>query len=92
MRSRFTAYYLNDSEYLFNTTHISQRKYTNKQDILSWAKENNWQSLEIINFSGNFVEFKATYLDKKNQLQVHHEKSTFINFRNAWYYVDGVFY
>jgi SEC-C motif-containing protein len=92
MRSRFTAFCLHDSEYLYNTTHISQKKYTNKSDILSWAKQNLWQKLEILNFSENTVEFKAYYLDENRKPQIHHEKSTFINFQNVWYYVDGKFY
>ncbi len=92
MRSRFTAYCLQNAEYLFNTTHVSQKKYTNKSDILAWAKLNTWQKLEIIDFSDNMVEFKAYYLDEYQKPQIHHEKSTFINFQDAWYYVDGKFY
>lgn len=92
MRSRFTAYFLHEAEYLYNTTHVSQKKYTNKSDILTWAKLNTWQKLEILNFSENIVEFKAYYLDENQTPQIHHEKSTFINFENAWYYVDGKFY
>lgn len=92
MRSRFTAYTLHEANYLFDTTHVSQRKYTNKSDILAWAKLNTWQKLEIIDSSDNTVEFKAFYLDENQKPQVHHEKSTFINFQDAWYYVDGKFF
>ncbi len=92
MRSRFTAFCLHDSEYLYNTTHISQKKYTNKSDILAWSKQNEWQKLEILNFSENTVEFKAYYLDENRKPQIHHEKSTFINFQDAWFYVDGKFF
>ena len=92
MRSRFTAYCLQNADYLYNTTHVSQKKYTNKLDILAWAKLNTWQKLEIISFSENTVEFKAYYLDEDNKPQIHHEKSTFINFQDAWFYVDGKFF
>ena len=92
MRSRFTAYTLAEVDYLYNTTHISQRKYTHKADILSWAKQNTWVKLEIIKGTENTVEFKAYYFDHKGSPQVHHEKSTFIKFQEAWYYVDGKFY
>lgn len=92
MRARFTAFYLNDSEYLYKTTHVSQKKYTNKSDILAWAQQNTWQKLEIINHTENTVEFKAYYLDQDKVPQIHHEKSTFILFQNNWYYVDGKFY
>ncbi|WP_396181364.1 YchJ family protein [Flavobacterium sp.] len=92
MRTRFTAFYLHDAQYLYKTTHVSQKKYTNKSDILSWAQQNIWQKLEILNSSENMVEFKAYYLDENKTSQIHHEKSTFIYFQNNWYYVDGKFY
>jgi SEC-C motif-containing protein len=92
MRARFTAFYLHDAQYLYKTTHVSQKKYTNKSDILSWAQQNIWQKLEILNSSENMVEFKAYYLDENKTSQIHHEKSTFIYFQNNWYYVDGKFY
>jgi SEC-C motif-containing protein len=92
MRTRFTAFYLHDAQYLYKTTHVSQKKYTNKSDILSWAQKNIWQKLEILNSSENMVEFKAYYLDENKTSQIHHEKSTFIYFQNNWYYVDGKFY
>lgn len=92
MRSRFTAYCLHNAEYLYNTTHVTQKKYTNKSDILTWAKQNTWLKLEILKSTENTVEFKAYFLNEKQKPKVHHEKSTFINFNNAWYYVDGEFY
>ena len=92
MRARFTAFYLHDAQYLYKTTHVSQKKYTNKSDIVSWAQQNIWQKLEILNSSENMVEFKAYYLDENKTSQIHHEKSTFIYFQNNWYYVDGKFY
>ena len=92
MRTRFTAFYLHDAQYLYKTTHVSQKKYTNKSDILSWAQQNTWQKLEILNSTENMVEFKAYYLDENKTSQIHHEKSTFIYFQNNWYYVDGKFY
>jgi SEC-C motif-containing protein len=92
MRARFTAFYIHDSYYLYKTTHVSQKKYTNKSDILAWAQQNSWQKLEILNSTENTVEFKAYYLDHNKVPQIHHEKSTFIFFQNNWYYVDGKFY
>jgi SEC-C motif-containing protein len=92
MRSRYTAFCLHNAEYLYNTTHISQKKYTNKSDILTWAQQNTWQKLEIINSTENVVEFKVYYLDEYKTPQIHHEKSSFILFQNYWFYVDGKFY
>jgi SEC-C motif-containing protein len=92
MRSRFSAFCLHNAEYLYNTTHISQKKYTNKSDILAWAQQNTWQKLEILNSTENTVEFKAYFLDENKTPQIHHEKSAFVFFQNNWFYVDGKFY
>ena len=85
MRSRFTAFCLHNAEYLYKTTHVSQKKYTNKSDILAWAQQNTWQKLEILNSTENTVEFKAYFLDENKTPQMHHEKSTFILFQNNWF-------
>lgn len=92
MRSRYTAYVLQKTEYLIQTTHSSKRKLYDKSEILHWAKVNTWIKLEIITAVENQVEFKAYYLDENLQAQLHHEKSTFIQEKGIWYYVDGVFY
>lgn len=92
MRSRYSAYVVQNTDYLITTTHLSKRKLYDKSEILHWAKANTWIKLEIIKAEGNLVEFKAYYLDERLQAQVHHEKSTFKQEKGVWYYVDGVFY
>ncbi|WP_339889416.1 YchJ family metal-binding protein [uncultured Flavobacterium sp.] len=92
MRSRYSAYVLHDADYLVATTHISERKYYSKADILEWSKTNTWLKLEVVEAYDNIVEFKAYYLDEKQLAQVHHERSTFKQEGNVWYYVDGVFF
>jgi len=92
MRSRYTAYVLQEADYLIRTTHSSQRKYYSKKEILNWSKANTWLKLEVINAKEDIVEFKAYYLDEKLQAQVHHEKSTFKLENDIWYYLDGKFY
>ena len=92
MRSRYTAYVLQNADYLVATTHISERKYYSKEAILEWSKSNTWLKLEVIEAYDNIVEFKAYYLNENQQAQVHHEKSTFKKEDNLWYYVDGVFF
>jgi SEC-C motif domain protein len=91
MKSRYAAYATHQADYLLITTHISQRKYYSKADILNWATANEWQKLEIISFTENTVEFKAYYLDENKQNQIHHEFSTFKNENGSWFYVDGKF-
>lgn len=92
MRSRYTAYVIQNANYLMATTHISQRKQYSISDILEWSKSNTWLKLEVISAKENRVEFKAYFLDEKQQAQVHHEDSTFKLENNKWFYVDGVFF
>ena len=91
MKSRYSAYANHNADYLWNTTHSSQRKYHSKEEILHWAKANQWQKLEIISATENTVEFEAYFLDENNQNQMHHEFSTFKQENGNWYYLEGTF-
>jgi len=91
MKSRYSAYAVHNADYLWNTTHISQRKYFSKEDILHWATANQWQKLEIILATENTVEFVAYFLDENKQNQIHHEYSTFKQENGSWFYIDGKF-
>ncbi|RED22409.1 SEC-C motif-containing protein [Flavobacterium cutihirudinis] len=91
MRSRYSAYATHNADYLLETTHISERKYYSKAEILKWATTNKWQKLEILSFTENTVEFKAYFLDANLKPQTHYEFSTFELENGAWYYVDGKF-
>ena len=92
MRSRYSAYVLQNANYLMATTHVSQRKYYSVSEILEWSKSNTWLKLEVITAHENRVEFKAYFLDDKLQAQIHHEHSTFQLENEIWYYVDGEFF
>ncbi len=89
MRSRYSAYCIQNADYLLATTHLSTRKHHNKKDILAFATENHWVKLEIVKATENNVEFKAYYLNSSLQPHTHHEKSTFKKEGEQWYYVDG---
>lgn len=91
MRSRYAAYVVQNADYLIKTTHVAERKYYSKEDILQWSKSNTWIKLDIIKAIDNIVEFKAYYLDDNLKAKVHHELSTFIKENDIWYYVDGIF-
>ena len=92
MRSRYSAYATHEADYLVASTHISQRKYHTKTEILNWAMTNKWLKLEIINTTENTVEFKAYFLDNVLKNYIHHELSTFIFENGSWFYVDGKFF
>ena len=96
MRSRYSAYVIVASQYLIDSTHISQRANYRKTEIEAWARESHWQNLEIIDCKKGLsddsvgeVEFKAYYRDSKNTLQIHHEKSIFKQENGDWFYVNG---
>jgi len=91
MRSRYSAYATHNADYLLETTHISERKYYSKSEILKWATTNKWQKLEILSFTESTVEFKAYFLNAENVPQTHYEFSTFKRENGTWFYVDGKF-
>lgn len=88
MRSRYSAYAVQNADYLIETTAAATRKFHQKNDILNWASQNQWLKLEILNHSENTVEFKAYYLDESLKMQIHHEKSRFIFNDGKWFYLD----
>jgi SEC-C motif-containing protein len=92
MRSRYSAYVKQEAEYLVATTHPSEREYHSKEDVLEWARSNDWQKLEVIKSTDNTVEFKAYFLNAFGKNQIHHELSTFKFENGSWFYVDGTFY
>ena len=91
MRSRYSAYTTHNADYLLETTHVSERQYYSKAEILKWATSNKWQKLEILSFTEHTVEFKAYFLDLNEKPQTHYEFSTFKFEDNAWYYLEGKF-
>lgn len=91
MKSRYSAYAVHNADYLLETTHILEKKYYSRDEILHWATSNQWLKLEIISFTENTVEFKAYFIDENNINQVHYEFSTFKKENESWFYVDGKF-
>lgn len=90
MRSRYTAYVLVDVDYIIATTLPKNRRFYKKQEIESWAKESTWIKLEIQNSSSTRVHFKAFYLDKQLQSQIHVEESLFKYEGEKWYFVESI--
>ena len=95
MRSRYTAYVKQDMPYLANTLHPSQRADYDEQGAAQWAKDADWEKLEIIsteadpaNVNRGQVEFKV-HFTMKGEHQVHHELSEFRKTDGNWYFFDG---
>ena len=91
MRSRYTAYATQAIDYIVETTQLSQQKDLSKVELYNWSKGNDWQKLEILNFSDTIVEFKAYYKTNQQAMEVHHERSLFEWVNGQWYYVSGIF-
>lgn len=93
MRSRYSAFAMQNGQYLWETTAPLQRKFHPEKEYQSWAEANKWIKLEIVNLPRiDQVEFKAIYQDENGQLQVHHELSKFEQINGKWYYVSGKFW
>ncbi len=92
MRSRYTAYALNDPAYLQRTWHPSTRPAGLQLDD---EPRPYWQKLFILATTGGatgdregHVEFLALYEMNGRVLQLH-ESSSFVREENLWYYLDG---
>ena len=89
MRSRYTAFALNDTDHLWRTWHPSTRPAT----VL--PSGNQWLGLRILDVvDGNpgdlrgIVEFEATYRETwRNKIQ--HERSLFEYRANRWMYLSA---
>lgn len=89
MRSRYSAYVVQNADYLWVTTAPKERRHHSKSAMLEWSRSNQWIKLEVLNTTETTVEFKAYYIDNNLEGQIHHEKSNFIKQRDSWFYVDG---
>lgn len=89
MRSRFTAYRLQDEAYILETWHPDYRPQT-----LSLTGDVQWTGLRVIRHQPGpgedeaRVEFIASYLADGEPGQMH-EISRFLRQDGRWYYLDG---
>lgn len=88
MRSRYTAFYLHNADYLQRSLHPSRHKPDELTQLQATFKTH-WLGLEIIAAADNWVEFIAFY-EENGQLQQLHEKSQFYFEAPHWYYQDGI--
>ncbi|WP_227430285.1 YchJ family protein [Psychrobacter sp. I-STPA6b] len=86
MRSRYSAFVLQNIDYIVATTLPSQQPLLDKSAIKTWAKQTDWAGLEIVHHNPKIgkrhaqVEFKA-YFTTAEGLQCHHELSTFVKIK-----------
>jgi SEC-C motif domain protein len=88
MRSRYSAYVLEDAAYLLSTWHASTRPAS--LDFEVGAK---WLGLEVrsaweVDATHAEVEFVARYRVQGRAVRMH-ERSRFVQENGRWFYVDG---
>ncbi|MEW6998600.1 YchJ family protein [Colwelliaceae bacterium BS250] len=102
MRSRYSAYAIKDSEYIFQTYAMSKQPDNAINDIKEWAEQTTWLTLEILPTDPEstfesakdneqqyyYVEFCADYLTNNEVWQMH-EYSRFIIEDAQLKYLDG---
>ena len=89
MRSRYSAFVLANIDYLQKSHHSSTRPSNKeKKEILNWTNSVDWIKLEIINSTETIVEFKAYFIEN-GQMDVIHEKSSFIKENDYWTYLKA---
>lgn len=95
MRSRYTAYYLVDTDYIIKTMISPALNKFDPEDTKKWAEKAKWTKLEVIQSSvdgmNGLVEFIAYYQVGKKQFQIH-ELSEFEHIDGRWYYTKGKYF
>lgn len=95
MRSRYTAYTVGDVDYIEKTHHPKGSADFDKEAARTWAKESEWQGLDILKTEAGspedeegLVEFVAKY-KAEGQSLAHQERAQFKKHDGAWLYLDG---
>lgn len=92
MRSRFSAYKIENYQYILATYSNQQKQQLTVGSLKSSATGTKWLSLEIVSSDKQsqqgHVEFKA-YYQVDNQYYILHELSKFILEENQWKYTEG---
>ncbi|MBU3002715.1 YchJ family protein [Paraglaciecola arctica] len=92
MRSRYSAYVIEDYAYILRTYAFEQRTDLTLNILADSAKDTRWLSLQVLkhlpNTTSAQVEFKAFYKIEQ-QYFVMHELSDFVMIDNIWLYTSG---
>ena len=84
MRSRYSAYALDETDYVWRTWHPRTRPPQVTPDPAT-----QWTRLEVIDATDDEVEFKASFEGSRGA-GVLHERSRFVRRAGRWFYLDGV--
>jgi SEC-C motif-containing protein len=84
MRSRYSAYALDETDYVWRTWHPRTRPPQVTPDPAT-----RWTRLEVLDTTGDEVEFRA-HFDGPGGAGVLHERSRFALRAGRWFYLDGL--
>ncbi|OOS55943.1 SEC-C motif-containing protein [Acinetobacter baumannii] len=93
MRSRYSAFALQQIDYILQTTALGQQSALDRAAIADWSQSNQWLKLEVVQHQPKLdkthalVEFKAHYHDG-TQAHIYHEISHFVLHQQQWYFLD----
>lgn len=93
MRSRYSAFAMQQINYIVKTTALGQQHALNVAELTTWSQSNQWLRLEVLNANEKLdkthalVEFNAYYHDGTS-FHLHHEISHFVKHENLWYFLD----
>ncbi|WP_227317205.1 YchJ family protein [Cedecea davisae] len=94
MRSRYTAFVLQDADYLVSSWHESCRHPTFKSEISGSFGATEWLGLTVYeeaegsNENEGYVSFVARFNENGKQSAII-ERSRFVRENSRWYYIDG---
>lgn len=95
MRARYSAYCLNEMDFVESTHHPDGGEDFNKNEASEWSKNSVWKKLEVLDThlgqdsdDKGEVEFKA-YYEVNGVPFCHHERSKFLKSGGEWYFLDG---
>lgn len=94
VRARWSAYALNDADFIMDTTHPDNEDYEENRDnwrvrIEAYSLRNIFKTLEIVPAEDDKVSYRAEILDFTNQPVTITEDSVFAQIDGAWKYLSG---
>ena len=89
MRSRYSAYVVEDVDYLVRTTWPASRAPDLAVSIRDWMDQVQWLQLTVLFSGADTVEFVADYISSGRPGRLH-ERSLFRKQQGAWFYVGEI--
>ena len=84
MRSRYAAYAVGDTAYVWRTWHPRTRP-----EQVTHDPSTRWTRLEVLEATDDVVEFRAHHASPEG-LGVLHERSVFARRARRWFYLEAV--